>query len=65
MKFIISPDIFQKLSDLYVGVVVAHGIDNHQDYPVIDQMLNQNMKAAQDDFQSKKPPATTREAFAI
>lgn len=50
MKFIINSDIFKQLPDLYVGVVVAHGIDNHQDYPIIDQMLDQNMKMAQEDF---------------
>lgn len=51
MQFIISSDIFKKLPDLYIGVVVAHGIDNHQDYPLIDNMLNKNMKAAQHAFQ--------------
>lgn len=50
MKFVITPEIFAKLPDMYVGVVVAHGVNNHQDYPTIDAMLNQYMQAAQDKF---------------
>ena len=29
MKFIVTPEIFEKLPTMYVGVVVAHGINNH------------------------------------
>ncbi len=39
MKFIVTPEIFEKLPTMYVGVVVAHGINNQRDYPVIDQLL--------------------------
>lgn len=39
MKFIVAPEIFEKLPNMYVGVVVAHGIDNHQKYSEIDKML--------------------------
>lgn len=40
MKFEITPEIFEKLPNMYVGVVVAHDIDNRQDYPEISQMLD-------------------------
>lgn len=33
MKFIIKPGIFKKLPSMYVGVVVAHEIDNQTSYP--------------------------------
>ncbi len=44
MKFIVTPDIFEKLPDMYVGVVVAKGIDNSKNYPAIDRLLNKYMK---------------------
>lgn len=39
MKFIIEKDIFNKIDNLYVGVVVAKGIDNSKTYPIINEML--------------------------
>ncbi|QQP28813.1 B3/4 domain-containing protein [Lactobacillus ultunensis] len=50
MKFIVTSDIFKKLSDMYVGVVVAKGIDNNKDYPAIDKLLNKYMKYSQQKF---------------
>ena len=38
MKFTIRQEIFDKLPDMYVGVVVADGIDNRQDYPQVEAM---------------------------
>lgn len=50
MKFEIVPEIFEKLPNMYVGVVVAHDIDNRQDYPEISQMLDHYEKLAQEKF---------------
>lgn len=50
MKFIVTPEIFEKLPTMYVGVVVAHGINNQRDYPVIDQLLEKYEHAAQKKF---------------
>lgn len=50
MKFIVTPDIFEKLPDMYVGVVVANGIDNSKNYPAIDRLLNKYMKYSQQKF---------------
>ncbi|HJE87247.1 MAG TPA: hypothetical protein K8U88_06630 [Levilactobacillus hammesii] len=41
MEFKIEPEVFAKLPTMYVGVVVAQGIDNTQPYPEITAMLNQ------------------------
>lgn len=50
MKFIVRPEIFEKLPDLYVGVVVAKEVDNSQDYPKINELLNKYMKFSQEKF---------------
>lgn len=47
MKFIVTDDIFAKVPDMYIGVVVAHNVDNHKDYPEIDALLKKYMTAAQ------------------
>lgn len=50
MKFIVKPEIFAKLPNMYVGVVVAHGINNQLPYPEVSQMLEKDEKLAQDKF---------------
>lgn len=50
MKFIVRPEIFKKLPDLYVGVVVAKDVDNSQDYPKINKLLNKYMSFSQEKF---------------
>lgn len=50
MKFVVTKDIFEKLPDMYVGVVVARGIDNQQEYPSISEMLDQFMHYSQQKF---------------
>ncbi|WP_269150082.1 hypothetical protein [Ligilactobacillus saerimneri] len=39
MKFVVAPEIFAKLPEMYVGVVVAHGINNAVTYDAITTML--------------------------
>lgn len=68
MKFIVSPDIFTKLPNMYVGVVVAHGIDNNKAYPEINEMLTKYEQMAQQVFKGvnvKQRPEIVpyREAF--
>lgn len=50
IKFIVTPEIFEKLPNMYVGVVVTHGINNQTSYPQILQMLEKYEKLAQDKF---------------
>ena len=66
MKFIVTDDIFAKVPDMYIGVVVAHNVDNHKDYPEIDALLKKYMTAAQKKFANVKQRAEIipyREAF--
>lgn len=50
MKFIVQKEIFDKLEDLYVGVVVAKEIDNSKDYDNIDKMLDEAIENAKNEF---------------
>ena len=50
MKFIVTSQIFEKLPNMYVGAVVAHGINNQTTYPQISQMLEKYEKLAQANF---------------
>lgn len=54
MKFIVEKEIFDQLPNVCFGVVVAKGIDNTKSYPVIDDLLNENIKKAEDYFRDKK-----------
>lgn len=50
MKFTIRQEIFDKLPDMYVGVVVADGIDNRQDYPQVEAMLEKYNNYSKEKF---------------
>ena len=50
MKFIIQKEIFDKLDNLCVGVVVCKGVDNSKDYEEITKMLDESIKIAEDKF---------------
>lgn len=68
MKFAITPEIFEKIPNMYVGVVVAHDIDNQTTYPEISSMLEKYEKLAQEKFKDinvKEHPEIVpyREAF--
>ena len=54
MKFIIQKEIFDKLDDLYVGVVVAKGIDNSKQYPKIEKLLQESIAIAEKKFLDKR-----------
>lgn len=54
MKFIVEKEIFNKLENLYVGVVVAKGINNSKKYPIIDSMLDESIALAEKEFMDKK-----------
>lgn len=53
MKFIIQKEIFDKIEDLCVGVVVAKNIDNSKEYPNIDKLLDDSIKLAEERFLDK------------
>ncbi|MBB1062588.1 B3/4 domain-containing protein [Limosilactobacillus fastidiosus] len=68
MKFEITSDIFEKLPNMYIGVVIADNIDNHQEYPEVAKLLDENMTQAKARFQDvnvKQDPQIIpyREAF--
>ena len=50
MKFIVTPEIFEKLPNLYVGVVVAKEVDNSQDYSKIKELHKKYMNFSQEKF---------------
>ena len=50
MKFIVQKEVFDKLDNLYIGVVVAKGVDNSKEYKNIDKMLNESMANAKKEF---------------
>ena len=41
MKFVVQKEVFDKIEDLYIGVVVAKGVDNYKEYKDIDKMLEE------------------------
>jgi hypothetical protein len=47
MKFIIQKEIFDKIDYLFIGVVVAKGIDNSKKYPIIDKLLEESISIAE------------------
>jgi len=40
MKFIVDRKVFEKIPNLYIGVVVAYDIDNEKNYTDIEKLLN-------------------------
>lgn len=54
MKFIVEKEIFDLIPNVCFGVVVAKGIDNSKSYPAVDELLNINIKKAEDYFHDKK-----------
>lgn len=54
MKFRIEKAIFDKIPDMYVGIVVAKGIDNSHEYPKIKDLLDESIKVAEENFLDKK-----------
>ena len=54
MKFIVQKEIFDKIDNLYIGVVVAKGIDNSKKYPRIDKLLEESSDLAEERFLDKK-----------
>ena len=54
MKFTVDEKIFEKLPDLYIGVVVAKGIDNQKEHPEIQKLLDKSIKMAEEKYLDKK-----------
>lgn len=54
MKFVITKDIFNKIPNMYVGVIIASNVNNAKDYPEIEQLLKEEMTAAQKRFKDVK-----------
>lgn len=60
MKFIVQKEIFDKLDNLFIGVVVAKGIDNSGNYPNIEKMLDESMAWATKEFADVRAKEDTR-----
>lgn len=58
MKFTVAPEIFEKLPNMYIGAVVAHGIDNQAAQPGIWRMLDQYEQRAQAKFAGSRLKST-------
>ena len=54
MKFIIQKEIFDKLDNLFIGVVVARGIDNSKEYKNISKLLDESLSLAENKYLDKK-----------
>lgn len=54
MKFIVEDAIFDKVPNLYIGVVAVKGVDNSKEYPEIEAMLDDAIAAAQQKFDGVK-----------
>lgn len=50
MKFIVSKDFFDKVSDAYFGVVVVKGFDNTKGYSFIDEEFDKNLDKCKSEF---------------
>ena len=60
MKFIVQKEVFDKLDNLFIGVVVAKEIDNSKKYKLIDEMLDESMKNAAKEFADIKAKEDSR-----
>ena len=60
MKFIVQKEVFDKLDDLYIGVVVAKGVDNSKKYQNIDKMLDESIAKAKEEFSEVKAKEDAR-----
>lgn len=54
MEFVVLDEVFEKLDNYCVGLVVVKGIDNSKKVPQIAQMLNENISAYEQQFEGKK-----------
>lgn len=54
MKFVVEKEIIEKLPNVCFGVVIAKGIDNTNEYPQIETLLNEGIQEAEERFRDKK-----------
>ncbi|MQS76715.1 hypothetical protein FHL06_10070 [Lactobacillus halodurans] len=54
MKFIIQNKIFEKINNLYVGVVIANGVDNTKNSEVFKKMLSTYTDEVKDRYLGEK-----------
>ena len=54
MNFVVESEIFDALPSMYVGVVVAKGINNQREYPEIAELLDGAISLAEERFAGKK-----------
>ena len=60
MKFIVQKEVFDVLDNLYIGVVVAKGIDNSKEYRNIEKMLDESITKAKEEFKEVKAKEDSR-----
>jgi len=54
MKFTVSEEVFEKIPNLYIGVVAARFLNNGKEYPEIGQMLDEAIDMASARFLNAK-----------
>lgn len=67
-KFEIAEEVFDRIPNGFFGVVAVEGMNNKEDIPALEQMLAENIKACEKDFDGIKVKnsediAPYREAF--
>ena len=53
MKFIVSKEFFEKVDNAVFGVIIARGINNHEKYEFIDELLKTSIKNCQKYYEGK------------
>lgn len=54
MKFIVSDDFFEKVSNAYFGVVIVNGFDNKKSNDKITKLLNENVSKSMEELKDVK-----------
>lgn len=55
MDFFVSDRVFEKMENVFFGLVSAKGIDNSRGYEFTDEMLEASIKSCQEHFEGKNP----------
>ena len=47
MSFLIEPEVFEKLPEIFIGAVIVRGVDNTKKYPEIEKLLDDAVAEAE------------------
>lgn len=54
MKFYVTDDVFEKMPNVFFGLVSVYGVDNHKDYSEIEKELEKSIHSCEEHFEGKK-----------